>query len=357
MSALIIAEAGVNHNGDRDTALALVDAAAAAGVDAVKFQTFRTESLVTSSAPKAAYQKIATGSSESQFDMLKRLEMSADLHRELMERCTRHGLKFLSTPFDQASLHFLVHELDLDTLKISSGEITNGPFLLDVAKHGRKIILSTGMSTLKEVEEALGVIAFGFANEDHAPSREAFHSALASRAGQKALDANVSLLHCTTEYPAPFSDVNLKAIDTLRETFGLTTGLSDHTPGITAAIAAVSRGATIIEKHFTLDRSLPGPDHAASLEPDELKALAAEIRVVEMALGDGIKAPSPSEMGNRKIARKSLVASRSIKAGEVLIDDNISAKRLGAGVSPMYYWDVLGTKAKRDYLADEAIDL
>lgn len=356
MSVFIIAEAGVNHNGDRETALALVDAAASAGADAVKFQTFKARKLVTGAAPKADYQKTATDASENQFEMLQRLEMSAGLHRELIERCAGRGIKFLSTPFDLSSLYFLIDELGLATLKFSSGDITNGPFLLAAARSGKKIVLSTGMSTLLEVEHALGVLAFGLAGDDRPPSAEVFGAAYCSDAGRNALRDKVSLLHCTTEYPTPYSDVNLRAMDTLRETFGLTTGLSDHTPGTAIAIAAVGRGAAIIEKHVTLDRGLPGPDHAASLEADELKVLVDEIRAVEEAIGDGVKRPRPSEIGNHEIVRKSLVAARQIKKGETFTEDSITAKRPGNGLSPMQYWAVIGTSAKRDFSIDEAIE-
>jgi len=358
MSVFIIAEAGVNHNGDHKMARALVDAAADAGADAVKFQTFRAAHLVTEAAPKADYQKTATGPLESQFDMLKRLELSDDAHRDLLARCSERGLQFMSTPFDSASLEFLVDDLCLDTLKLSSGDVTDGPFLLAIARSGKKLIMSTGMSTLQEVEQALAVLALGYTQPAAVtPDDVALRRAFDSSDGRAALREKVTLLHCTTEYPAPLEDVNLRAMDTLREAFGLRTGLSDHTPGTVAAVAAVARGAVVIEKHFTLDRALPGPDHAASLEPDELKSLVDQIRAVEAVLGDGVKVPRPSETGNRKIARKSLVATRPIKQGETFSEDNMTAKRPATGLSPMRFWAVLGTTATRDFATDEAIEI
>ncbi len=355
-SVYVIAEAGVNHNGEADMALRLIDAAAAGGADAVKFQTFRAEDLVTEAAPKAAYQKAAGDSGESQLAMLRRLELSPATHRDLLAHCRRRGIEFLSTPFDRESLRFLVQDLDLKTLKIASGEITNGPLLLAAAQSGRHIVLSTGMSTLGEVEEALGVLAFGFTASRGAPSRGAFHAAFDSEAGREALRERVVLLHCTTAYPAPVAEANLRAMDTLREVFGLPVGLSDHTPGIAVAIAAAARGAAVLEKHFTLDRALPGPDHQASLEPGELQDMVAGIRAVTMALGDGDKQPTPSEQRNAPIARRSLVAAKSIRTGETFRTDNVTAKRPGTGLTPLAYWDLLGREATRDYAPDDLIE-
>ena len=346
MGIFVIAEAGVNHNGDAKRARQLVDAAADAGADAVKFQTFRADGVATAGAVKAAYQKRTTGAGETQLAMLKRLELSHPLHRELLARCRRKGIKFLSTPFDLGSLRFLADELCLDTIKIGSGEVTNGPFLLAAARTGRKIILSTGMSTLGEVKQALGVLAFGLVGSGQ-PSRPGFAEAFASAKGQKALRGKVTLLHCTTEYPAPFTEVNLRAMETMRRAFGLAIGLSDHTPGIAVPIAAVALGARVIEKHFTLDRTLPGPDHKASLEPGELRAMIDGIRAVEAALGDGRKRPMPSELKNRDVARRSLVALAPIAKGEAFTDENLGAKRPGNGVSPMTYWDWIGRTADR----------
>jgi N-acetylneuraminate synthase len=353
--AFLIAEAGVNHNGDIEKALALIDIAADAGADAVKFQTFVPEEVISRSAPKAEYQMRTTGETESQLAMVRKLRLSDDEHHRLVARCAQRGIRFLSTPFDLPSLAFLVNDIGVDALKIPSGDLTNAPLLLAAAHSNRPLIVSTGMATLDDVREALGVFAHGFLGRG-VPSRQAFDAAFASAEGKAVLKQKVSLLHCTTEYPAPYADVNLRAMDTLAETFGLAVGLSDHTPGIAVAIAAVARGAVIIEKHFTLDRNLPGPDHAASLTPDEVRALVREVRHVEQAMGSPVKAPAPSEIKNMAIARKSLVARRNIRAGEVFAVDMVTAKRPGNGVSPMRMWEVLGTKARRDYAADEQID-
>ena len=352
MSVFVIAEAGVNHNGERDMALALVDAASDAGADAVKFQTFKADALVSAGAEKSKYQKQATDPGESQLEMLERLELSHDLHHQLFNHCEEKGIRFLSTPFDAGSLRFLVDDLKLDTLKISSGEITNGPLLLQAGESGCNIILSTGMSTMDEIAEALGVLAFGLTGSGE-PSLGAFQESLASDQGKRALTEKVTLLHCTTEYPAPFFDANLKAMDTMRDAFGLRVGLSDHTPGIAVPIAAAAMGACVIEKHFTMDRTLPGPDHKASLEPGELKEMIAGIRAVEQALGDGVKQPQPSEVKNLDRARKSLVTLKPVKAGEAFTEDNLGVKRPGGGASPMEYWDKLGRKAERDFAEGE----
>jgi len=351
--AFLVAEAGVNHNGSLDTAKRLVDAAAAAGADAVKFQTFRAESLVTRDAPKAAYQKRTTDAAESQFEMIKALELDVPAHEALMAHAAAAGIEFLSTPFDSESLK-LLQILGLKTIKVSSGDLTNAPFLLEIARSAERVILSTGMSTLEEVEAALGVLAFGFtARAGEEPGRAAFERAFASETGRAALALRLVVLHCTSEYPAPFDEVNLRAMDTMAEAFGLPVGYSDHTTGIHVAIAAVARGATLIEKHLTLDRSLPGPDHKASLEPGELKAMVAAIRDVERALGDGAKRPTPAELRNRDIARKSLVAAHALAAGEALA---IACKRPGTGMSPFDYWRMQSRAARRAYRADEAID-
>lgn len=351
----IIAEAGVNHNGSLDMARQLIDVAADAGADAVKFQTFKALSLVSQSAPKAAYQVDTTGNEESQFDMIRKLELDETAHRQLIAHCQQKGIQFLSTPFDFASVDLLAKTFDLPCLKIPSGEITNGPLLLYVAQTGKPVILSTGMSTLDEVEVALGVLAYGFVSDGQNPSRDAFQKAYGSAQGQAALRNKVRLLHCTTEYPAPLAEVNLRAMDTLKEAFDLPVGYSDHTTGITIPVAAVARGAVIIEKHFTLDHNLPGPDHRASLVPDELRAMVRAIRAVEVALGDGVKRPTASELKNLPVARKSLVAKSGIKAGDVLTSENLGAKRPGDGVSPMEYWNYLGQKASRNYHADEKV--
>lgn len=356
MSAFIIAEAGVNHNGSLHMAKQLIDAAAAAGADAVKFQTFKAEHIVSRHAPKADYQLRTTDVSESQLEMIRKLELSEGNHESLVMHAQAKGIEFLSTPFDSASLAFLVGRLGVRTIKISSGEITNAPFLLEIARSAQYVILSTGMSSLGEVEAALGVLAFGFiSGVDDAPGRSAFALAFASDEGQSALRKKVKLLHCTTEYPAPFREVNLRAMDTLAAAFGLPVGYSDHTSGIHVPVAAVARGATVIEKHFTLDRNLPGPDHKASLEPDELLAMVAAIREVEAALGDGVKRPTEGEWKNREIARKSLVAKQDIRAGERFSAANVTCKRPANGASPFDYWQLVNTVALRDYAADEPI--
>ena len=346
---LIIAEAGVNHNGSIERALGLVDAAADAGADFVKFQTFKADKLASAKAPKADYQKAATGNNQSQLDMLRQLELSAADHAALIARCKARKIQFLSTPFDAESLGFLAKHLKLDVIKLPSGELTNPLLLLEAAQSRMHIILSTGMGTLAEIEEALGVIAFGYLTPNARPSRAAFKRAYKSRKAHAALRKRVTLLHCTTEYPAPFADVNLRAMDTMAEEFALPVGYSDHTPGIAVSIAAVARGAVMIEKHLTLDRTLPGPDHRASIEPPELAAMVQAIRETELALGDGRKICRPSEKKNRAVARKSLVTARAVPKGEMFTTDNLTAKRPGDGRSVYDYWDVLGKPAKRNY--------
>lgn len=352
---LIIAEAGVNHNGSLDMALQLIDVAAAAGADVVKFQTFKSEAVISRFAVKAEYQLKTTGGDESQLEMVKKLELSAAAHKTLVAHCAKRSIQFLSTPFDLDSVDFLVDQLDVPKIKISSGEITNGPLLLKAAQCGKPIIISTGMSTLGEIETALGVLAFGYTRSGDTPSLTAFEDAYYSPAGQEALKRNVVLLHCTTEYPAPFQDVNLRAIETMRQAFGLPVGFSDHTEGIAVPVAAAAMGAVVIEKHFTLDRCLPGPDHKASLEPDELRAMVRAIRQVGQAMGSPLKLPAPSEVKNKAIARKSVVASRDIRKGEQFSLDNLTTKRPGTGLPPMRLWDMLGKQAHRDYCQDEAI--
>lgn len=352
----IIAEAGVNHNGSLDMAKKLVEVAAEAGADAVKFQTFKADKLVSRSAPKADYQTRTTDADESQHEMIRKLELSENAHEILIEHCKVCGIEFLSTPFDLESVELLAGRFDLPRIKIPSGDITNAPLLLKIAQTGKPVILSTGMSILGEIEDALGVLAFGYMGGGN-PSIVAFRAAYCSIEGQAALLDKVTLLHCTTEYPAPFEDVNLKVMDTLKIAFGLPVGYSDHTEGIAVPIAAVVCGAMVIEKHFTLDRTLPGPDHKASLEPAELKQLVAAIRVVERALGTGRKHPTPSELKNICVARKSLVAACTITAGETFTGENIAVKRPGNGLSPMLYWNSIGTMAKIDFVEDEPITI
>lgn len=353
---LIIAEAGVNHNGDEKLAFELVDAAFKAGADIVKFQTFKAKNLVTEDAVQADYQITNTGKKESQLAMLSRLELSWEAHHALLAYCKKLGIEFLSTAFDHESLDFLVNDLGLTRLKLPSGELTNAPLVLQHARTGCDIIVSTGMATLSEIEMALGVIAFGYIADDNAvPSTDAFQFAYSSQEGQRALKEKVTVLHCTTEYPAPFNEINLRVIDTLQHAFSLPVGYSDHSEGIIIPIAAVAKGATVIEKHFTLDKTMDGPDHKASLEPDELKNMVEGIRQVELALGSTLKSPTASEIKNKKIARKSIVAATNIKAGEKMTEENITIKRPGGGMSPYRYWDIIGNNANKDYLSGEYI--
>lgn len=351
----IIAEAGVNHNGSLDLARKLIDVAVDAGVDAVKFQTFRAEKVISRKAPKAEYQRRTTGAEESQYEMVKKLELGEAAHEALLKHCEGKGIQFLSTPFDLESLDFLVKKLDLPRIKLPSGEITNGPLLLETARSGKPTILSTGMCSLGEIETALGVLAFGYTESEKRPLLKAFEEAYRSSSGQRALREKVVLLHCTTEYPSPFEDVHLRAMDTMHEAFGLPVGYSDHSSGIVIPIAAAARGAVVIEKHLTLDCSLPGPDHKASLEPAELKEMVRAIRQVELALGSPLKIPAPSETKNILVTRKSLAAAQNIRRGTIFSAENLSAKRPGTGISPMYYWDWLGKVAEKDYQKDELI--
>ena len=330
MGVYIIAEAGVNHNGSFETACKLVDAAKAAGVDCIKFQTFKSENLVSHNAQKADYQKNTT-SEGSQIDMLKKLELSYNEFLGLKEYCDKAGICFLSTPFDFESIDFL-NRIDMPFWKIPSGEITNYPYLAALAKTGKPVVMSTGMCTIDDIDAAVKVLLEN---------------------GTK----NIRLLHCNTEYPTPFEDVNLNAMQTLKNRFGYEVGYSDHTKGIEVPIAAVAMGATIIEKHFTLDRNMEGPDHKASLEPHELCAMVSAIRNVEKALGTGIKEPSESEKKNIMIARKSIIAARDIKQGELFTEENLTVKRPGSGISPMRWNEVLGEKAKRDFMEDELIEI
>lgn len=355
-NTLIIAEAGVNHNGSLEMAIELIDAAAEAGADIVKFQTFKSEAVISRFAKKAEYQQKATGSDETQLEMVKRLELGLEAHQQLLTHCRQRQISFLSTPFDIQSVKLLVDDIGVEKLKIPSGEITNAPLLLRIAQTRRPVILSTGMSLLGEIEQALGVLAFGYTKSNESkPSLAAFESAYCSAEGQAALKRYVTLLHCTTEYPAPLEDVNLQVMDTMKRAFGLPVGYSDHTQGIVVPIAAVALGAVVIEKHFTLDRNLPGPDHKASLEPLELGKMVDAIRQVEIALGNRRKIPAPSELKNRSVARKSLVAATAIVAGEKLTAENVTTKRPGDGISPMRYWELLGQIANKAYQVDEPI--
>lgn len=333
MKTLIIAEAGVNHNGDLQMARRLIDVAAEAGADFVKFQTFKADRLVTRQAAKADYQRQLTADDESQYDMIRRLELTPEMHVDLIAHCASQGIRFLSTGFDIESLDLLAG-FDMPIFKVPSGEITNLPYLQHMGRLGKPVILSTGMADMAEIAAALEAL------EEAGTPRQA-----------------ITVLHCNTEYPTPMRDVNLRAMLSIRDAFGVQVGYSDHTAGIEVSLAAVALGATVIEKHFTLDRQLPGPDHQASLEPDELEALVTGIRNIEQALGDGVKRPSPSEAKNIPIARKSLVAASPIRAGERFTLANLAVKRPGTGVSPMRLNDVLGRAAKRDFQADELIEL
>lgn len=327
----IIAEAGVNHNGNIETAKKLIDVAAMAGADAVKFQTFKTENIVCKDARKADYQMETTNQKESQFDMLKKLELSPAMHEQLVEYCKQKEIMFLSTPFDIDSLNYLI-ELGTDIIKIPSGDITNYPLLREAGKTKKKIIISSGMSALNEVKEAVKVLKDNGSND-------------------------ITVLHCNTEYPTPYGDVNLRAMCTLKTELGVPTGYSDHTQGIEISIAAAALGAVIIEKHFTLDKNMEGPDHKASLEPSELQAMVRAIRNIESALGDGKKEPSESEKKNIAIARKSIVAKCDIETGEVFTEDNLTTKRPGTGISPMQWCQVIGQRAKRKFKADGLIEI
>jgi N-acetylneuraminate synthase len=349
VSVFIIAEAGVNHDGKLDQALALVDAAAAAGADAVKFQTFKAERLAAPDAPKAAYQARNTGADDGQFAMLKRLELDEAAHLALVERCQQRKIGFLSSPFDAESLSFLVLRLGIGVIKLGSGEITNAPLLLEAGRKAKHVILSTGMSDLEDVEAALGVLAFAMTTGVETPaSRAAFKAAFLNPLGLKALQERVTLLHCTTDYPSNPAEANLKVIPAMAERFKLRVGFSDHTPGINISLGAVALGACVVEKHLTLDRNLPGPDHKASLEPQAFAELVAGIRLVESALGDGVKRCMPSEAANRLVARKSLAALRPIAKGERYHESNMAALRPGDGLSPMLFWDMLGKAAPAD---------
>jgi N,N'-diacetyllegionaminate synthase len=331
MVVFIIAEVGVNHNGSIDLAKKLIDVASNVGADAVKFQTFKAENVTTKNAPKAMYQKKITNIEQSQFDMLKKLELNIEIHKELISYCGNKKIIFLSSPFDHESIE-LLNDLGLEIFKIPSGEITNLPYLRQVGKLNKKIILSTGMSNMDEVKNALDVLI---------------------KSGTK--KKNISVLHANTEYPTPMEDVNLRAMITIGKELDVNFGYSDHTLGIEVNIAAVAMGASCIEKHLTLDRSMEGPDHKASLEPEQFREMVKAIRNIELALGNGIKKPSKSEMQNIKIVRKSIVAKNKIKKGEILGKYNITVKRPGEGISPMKWDDVVGTKAKRDYNKDELI--
>jgi len=331
VSVFIIAEAGVNHNGSIELAFKLIDAAVESGADAVKFQTFKAENLVSKNTQKAEYQKQTTNPLESQLDMLKKLELDVDVHKKLIKYCNAKGILFLSSPFDHDSID-LLNELGIEVFKIPSGEITNLPYLRRIGSLAKQVILSTGMSTLKEVGDALAILV------DSGTKKE-----------------NITVLHANTMYPTPMEDVNLNAMKTIKKEFDVAVGYSDHTLGIEVDIAAVAMGASIVEKHFTIDKAKEGPDHKASLEPEELRAMVIAIRNVEKALGDGIKIPSGSEKPNIVVARKSILASQKIKKGDTLTEENIIVKRPGNGISPMKWDEVIGLVAAKDYQVDDKI--
>lgn len=349
----IIAEAGVNHNGEKSKAFELIDIAAAAGADAVKFQTFNAERLVAASAPKAAYQKERTDAQESQLAMLKRLELPLDWHRELQDYARQKNVTFLSTAFDQGSLEFL-ETLDLPRYKIPSGEITNGPLLWAFANTGKPLILSTGMATLGEVEQALAVVLHGRTHST-APANmeEVWRGWHMGRIPE--LQSAVALLHCTSQYPTPLAEVNLRAMDTLGQAFHLPVGYSDHTEGTVVSVAAVARGAQVIEKHFTISRTLPGPDHKASLEPHELAAMVKDIRAVEQMLGAPWKSPQSSEWDTRGVGRQVLIATKDVARGERFSPDNMVSARAGKGRSAMEYWDALNEFSDRDLKSGDVL--
>lgn len=352
----IIAEAGVNHNGQAEVAHQLIEVGAQCGANAVKFQTFKADKLVTQNAQQAVYQQKNVNKSQSQYELLKNLEISYADHLALAHTCQKNQIDFMSTAFDIDSLYFLIEELGVDILKIPSGDITNAPYLLAHAQFKKRIILSTGMASLSEIEQALGVLAFGLMNLNEAPCRKAFELAYSSNEGQNLLNQYVTVLHCTTEYPAPFNQINLQAMKTLQTAFKLPIGYSDHSAGIEVSIAAVALGAQIIEKHFTLDKAMEGPDHKASLNPKELSQMVSSIRNIELAMGDGIKRSQPAEILNKSVARRSLVAASDIASGDIFNAENIAIKRPGNGMSPFEYWDILGSIATQKYQVGDLIE-
>lgn len=355
MSSYIIVEAGVNHNGSLEMAKELVLVAKNAGADAIKFQTFKTENLVTKSAIQAAYQVDNLGKVTTQYEMLKNLELTFEQFIVLKKYCEEQKIEFLSTPFDYVSVDFLVDTLQMDRVKISSGELTNAPFIFYIAKKKKPIILSTGMATIEEIHKALSFIAYGLA-ENVDITIEDVNSFYHTKKAKNLLQKYVTILHCTTEYPAPYESVNLNVIQQLKEEFCLNVGLSDHSQGVSVPTAAVALGAVLIEKHFTLDKSLEGPDHVASLDPIELKEMVQQIRQVEISLGTGIKKPTNVEIQNRIPARKSLVAGMDIKKGDEFTTANLTIKRPGNGIAPENYWTYLGKKAVKNYAEDDLID-
>ena len=355
-STYVIAEAGVNHNGKESIAISLIDQAIECGADAIKFQTFKTENLVTKYADTADYQSKQLHKKSNQYSMLKNLELSYDTFIRLSDYCKQRKIDFLSSAFDKESLDFIVNKINPPFLKIPSGDITNGPLLLDHATTGKNIILSTGMASMDEISHALYVIYHGYVHGNkELLSNLKYKKLILSEKAKETLRTKVTLLHCTTEYPAPLGEINLKVLRTLSEFFEINVGYSDHTKGVAVSTAAVALGAKVIEKHFTIDNNLSGPDHKASLNPHEFKKLVKHIRMVEKSMGVAIKSPTRSEIKNKVHARKSLVASKPIKKGEILSHENVTAKRPGDGISPMKYWETINQISTRDYETDEQI--
>lgn len=351
----VIAEAGVNHNGDLSLAKKLIDVAVDAKADAVKFQTFKAEELTSKIAPQAKYQEENMGIKKPQIDMLKDLELNMEDYIKLYEYAKTKNITFVSTAFDAKNMKFLVDNCHMPFLKIPSGETTNYPYLYNVAKHQIPIILSTGMSTLEEVEQSLAILAYGFAAKREPTNLTECLGFCKTDEAKNIIKKNITVLHCTTEYPSPYEDINLRAMKTIKDKFGVKVGLSDHSKGAHIPVAAVAMGAELIEKHFTLDRNMKGPDHKASLEPNELKEMISQIRDIEKALGDAKKEPKASEIKNINVARRSLVAKENIKKGETYTANNIMCKRPGGGVSAIKYWDYLGKKAPIDIIKDEFV--
>ncbi len=351
----VIAEAGVNHNGSLDLAYELVDQASKIGANAIKFQTFITENVLTINTQKAPYQSKLTDANETQWDMIKKLELKFSDFEKLYKYSQKKEIEFLSTPFDTKSLNFLTSKLKLQTIKIPSGEITNLPFILEIAKCANNIILSTGMSNLSDIELALATIAFGLLREDKEKNIRNFYNAYYSVKGQNLIKQKVKILHCTTEYPAPYDEINLRAIQTLKNTFNTKVGYSDHTKGIHIPLAAVTLGAEIIEKHFTIDKNLPGPDHKSSIETKEFAMLVKNIKELKMSLGSGVKLPTVNEINNRNIIRKFIVANKDIKKGEIFSEKNLTIKRSQLGLEPKFLWEIIGKKAEKNYLKDHLI--
>lgn len=352
----IIAEAGVNHNGSIEIAKKMIDVAVESGADAIKFQTYKTELLVSHDAAKAEYQLHNDGNLDNQFQMLKKLELSFNDFKELADYCREKNIEFLSTAFDSESLKFLVEEINVCKLKIPSGEITNAPLIYEMAKYNLPLILSTGMTVMDDIFNALSIIAIATVEKDTFPSSTLINKYKNPDIFTKILEDKVTVLHCTTEYPTPFNEVNMRAMDYIKKKTNLEVGYSDHTKGILIPIIATARGARIIEKHFTLDKSMSGPDHKASLNPTELKEMVLEIRRTEEALGKEIKKITNSEKRNIEVARKSLIAKTDIYKGEIITPESIIAKRPGDGCSPFSYWDIVGLKASKDYRVGEKIN-